>query len=135
MKIFLPSPEALPAGFRYPETYLRMAREDQLPDLLPWTFLGKKPDSVEFYIKAMRHMHSQHALVPFARFEDSANGDLACFDGADQSGDPKIYFYVYESQKPLPPWEERYHLKDFVEWLRVAREESEEYQRIMSKDD
>ena len=129
MNIYLAPPEALPPGFRYPEDYLRMVREQQFPDLFPWRFLGETPDEPQGYIEAMRFAEPRHPLVPFARCEDSANGDLACCDGSDSSGAPKIYFHVYAYQLPDPPWEERYHLKDFADWLRVAREESDEYQR------
>jgi hypothetical protein len=132
MKIFLPSPHLLPSGFRYPREYLQLVEKSDLPDLFPWHFLGETPDELEPYVTGMLSVHADKHLIPFARFEDSADGDLACFDGSDKNGDPKIYFHVFGRQSPPPAWEKRHYLKNFAEWLHVAAEESATYKRERS---
>lgn len=135
MKLWFPSKRVLPTGFRYPDEYLLLGKQPVLPDLYPWRFLGETPTEIEDFIKAMRGIYTDKLLIPFARFEDSANGDLACFDGDDKSGNPKIYFHVYGYQKTIPSWDKRYHLENFSEWLRVAGQESARYKAERAEDE
>jgi len=126
--IFLPPAHLLPPGFLYPKQYLKMVETSDFPDLYPWQFLGKTPDELSPYVTGMTKVHQDKHLIPFAQ-EDSSNADIACFDGSDTTGDPKVYFHVFSGSSPAPSWEERYQLKNFAEWLRVAAEESVTFKR------
>jgi len=69
-------------------------------------------------------------LVPFAIVNDQSGFYnegwvvLACFDGFDKSGKPRVYIYDYSRPKKL------LHdtcYNDFSEWLSFARSDSERY--------
>lgn len=124
MKVVLPKAEFLPVSFKYPKDYLEFINQHVMEDLAPWRLLSDAEEEICFYINNLREEYPDKQLIPFARFEDSANGDIACFDGDDPSGDPKVYFHVCCYQGELPPWDQRYSMNDFSEWLEEAREES-----------
>lgn len=124
MKIFLPTSMELPDGFKYPIAYLRYLEAQDLNQFYPWRFLAETPEEMSFMIQIMNQEYPGKNLIPFARFEDSANGDLACFYGNDHSGNPIIYFHVFCRQGTPVTWEDRYFLKDFDAWLEMAKEEA-----------
>src|ERR1700757_3263083 len=95
----------LPVGFTFPKSYLQLAEGNAIPDLEPWNFLFQNiPASLNYY-GAMLQKYPDKPLVPFAFIDDQSgfyNGGyvvLACFDGDDISGDPKVYFHDYSNPK------------------------------------
>ena len=67
--------------------------------------------------------------VPFAHWYCS--DDIACFDGADTSGNPKVYFvHAFASSG----WEDRGDVDNFDEWLKIAQKDSEEYKKERKED-
>lgn len=128
MKKFLPSSEELPESFKYPKAYLDIVDNQNSHYITPWRFIGDTPTEIPFFISLLHDKYNGKTLIPFARCEDSANGDLACFDGDDLSGDPRVFFHVFNYQGEIPDWDNRYHLKNFLEWLKEAYEDHETYQ-------
>ena len=131
-KLFFYDSPILPSEFRFPPSYLQLASGHAIPNLQPWNFLFlDMPSSLNYY-GAMLRKYPDKPLIPFAILDDS-NGIfndgyvvLACFDGDDRSGDPKVYFHDYANPKQVD-WSNRYFLTNFTEWLRVAGEESARY--------
>lgn len=130
----------LPAGFFFPKGYLRLAQEHDIADLEPWRPLFLDiPKSLNYY-GAMLEKYPDKPLVPFAIIDDQSgfyNGGyvvLACFDGDDKTGDPKVYFHDYSNPK-RSDWRDRYSLTNFTEWLQVAKEESARYKTERAEDE
>jgi len=69
-------------------------------------------------------------LIPFAKLNYS--DDIVCFDGADTSEDPKIYYvHAFASAG----WEDRGYTDNFSGWLKMARLESARYKAERAEDD
>lgn len=138
--LFLYDTPILPAGFSFPKSYLAMAQSQSIPCLDPWNFLFSSMPSTLNYYGAMLLKYPDKPLVPFAIIDDKSglyNGGyvvLACFDGDDKSGDPKVYFHDYSNTKRVS-WADRYCLPHFAEWLRVAEEESARFIAERDEDD
>lgn len=87
----------------------------------------------------MLQKYADKPLVPFAILDDPSgiSNDgyvvLACFDGDDATGDPKVYLHDYGNPKRVN-WEDRFFLANFAEWLRFAKEESERYKAESAED-
>ena len=131
-KLFFYDSPILPAGFIFPKSYLDLAKDQHIPRLEPWEFLfNNMPRSLNYY-GAMLQKYPDKPLIPFAIIDDKSGfyndgyAVLACFDGDDSSGDPKVYFHDYLNPKRID-WPDRYSLQNFAGWMRVAREESARY--------
>lgn len=113
----------LPAGFRFPDAYLKLI-QDEFPDLNPWWFVAEEPETATLLYRIINEeLRSKKLLIPFAKIDDSS-GDVACFDGEDTSGNPKVYFSVgTENDMSGIDWSERYCLKNFDEWLEFAKKD------------
>ena len=140
IKNFFYDSPILPSGFSFPKSYLQLAQWHDFSDLEPWNFLFLNlPKSLSYY-GSMLEKYPDKPLVPFAFIDDQSGfyNDgyivLACFDGDDQSGDPKIYFHDYSNPKRVD-WPDRYSLANFTEWLRVAAEDSVRYKTERAEDD
>ena len=139
-KLFFYDLPILPSGFAFPHSYLDLARGHAIPDLEPWKFLFQDmPCSLNYY-GAMLQKYPDKTLVPFAILDDPSGAFndgyvvLACFDGDDRSGDPKVYLHDYGNPKRVD-WQNRYFLANFTEWLRVAGEESVRYKAERAEDE
>lgn len=139
-KLYLYDSPILPTEFRFPKDYLDLAHRPDIPDLEPWEFLFlNMPSSLNYY-GAMLQKYPDKPLIPFAIIDDKSglyNGGyvvLACFDGDDNSGDPKVYFHDYSNPKRVD-WADRHALPNFSEWLRVAGEESARYKLERAEED
>lgn len=138
-QFFYDSP-ILPPGFRFPQAILDMVKKNEIPDLEPWRFLFlDMPSSLNYY-GAMLQKYPEKPLIPFAILEDPSGtiNDgyvvLACFDGDDRDGEPKVYYHDYGSRKRVG-WADRHFLATFSDWLRVAEEESVRYKAERDEDD
>ena len=99
MKPFLFREPILPDGFRFPDEYEQLARNGNWPDIEPWSFLAEDmPMSLSYYGEMLRKF-PETPLIPFAFISDESGlyNDgyivLACFDGGDLSGHPKVRIY------------------------------------------
>ena len=127
MNNYVFEPGLLPSRFLFPEVYHRILGQKVLPDLDPWWFLCIDQESSLFWLETLKEQFPERSLVPFAKLSDS--DDLACFDGSDTSGNPKVlYIHAYTS----PGWEHRGEAADFEHWLQEAKADSEEYQAQLS---
>ena len=113
-------PFPLPSGFRFPESYLRLAREPKFPNVTPWWFLIEDPDiAMMAYRTINESRRSRKLLLPFAKNDDES-GDVACFDGEDTSGEPRVYFAVGTGDMRDVDWISRYFIPTFAAWLDTA---------------
>ncbi|ASA57883.1 hypothetical protein [Vibrio gazogenes] len=130
MKIYLFEGNELPDDFQYPNDFLKFVSSYDEKMIKPWRILGESKSELIFFRTSMNEIYTDKPLIPFARLEDSANGDLACFDGSDISGNPRIFFHVYCYQGELPSWDKRYSLDNFNCWLEEAQEEASFYDDV-----
>ncbi len=137
---FLYQTPILPSAFEFPQSFLTVANRTQQPDLIPWQFLFLDMPRSLSYFGAMLQKYTDKPLIPFAIVDDKTglyNGGfvvLACFDGDDKSGNPKVYFHDYSSAKRVE-WAHRYSLASFSDWLRVAEEESARFRADLEDQD
>lgn len=131
--IFLYNFPILPNGFVFPKTYIDLIMNNNIIEIEPWSFLCRDKGMSLSYYGSMLIKYKDHPLVPFAIADDQSGffNDgyiiLACFDGKDTSGDPKVYFHDYGYRGEEPSWENRYHLDNFSTWFVLAKEESAQY--------
>ncbi|MGQ5525287.1 hypothetical protein ACUHMQ_18775 [Chitinimonas sp. PSY-7] len=111
----------LPEGFLYPQSYLEIVNLD-LPEIEPWWWLAPYKDSAIYWMNTLRSQFPSRVLVPFAK--DGASDDVACFDGEDISGNPKV-FCIHSFCEP--GWEMRGDFLCFNEWLKDIKKKSSEF--------
>ncbi|RCS42323.1 SMI1/KNR4 family protein [Bremerella cremea] len=108
-------------GFRFPASYLQLVR-DGLPDIEPWGWLAPYKRNSIFWADTLKEQFPNRELVPFAK--DGGSDDVACFDGADTSGDPRVlYIHSFCS----PGFESRGVAKNFTEWLEQIEKIAKEF--------
>ncbi|MGC0876963.1 SMI1/KNR4 family protein [Pantoea agglomerans] len=122
MGMYLYAKTDLPDDFKYPDAYIDIMSLEVIPDLEPWSFICEFKESASFWMSEMKKQYPTRKLVPFAKLNYS--DDIACFDGEDISGDPKVYYvHAFASAG----WEDRGYTESFAEWLKMARLESASY--------
>ncbi|MGC1019607.1 SMI1/KNR4 family protein [Pantoea agglomerans] len=122
MGMYLYAKTDLPDDFKYPDAYIDIISLEVIPDLEPWSFICEFKESASFWMSEMKKQYPTRKLVPFAKLNYS--DDIACFDGEDISGDPKVYYvHAFASAG----WEDRGYTDSFAEWLKMARLESASY--------
>lgn len=122
MSHYLYSKKELPDGFEYPTSFIEMVSGNSTLDLEPWWFLYEFEDFAKQWLFEVKKQYPTRQLVPFAKV--SYSDDLACFDGSDISGDPKIFIvHTFAS----PGWEDRCNVSNFDEWLKMTHLESIQY--------
>jgi hypothetical protein len=114
--------ESLPPGFKFPASFLRMMEQSPPPDFDPWWFLLEYPERARFWLRQLPLDYPTRILVPFAKF--GPYDDIACFDGADQTGNPAV-FYVHVGASP--GWEDRGGAPDFEGWVEHAKRDAKEH--------
>jgi hypothetical protein len=73
-------------------------------------------------VRTLQEQFPYRTLVPFAK--TGASDDVACFDGTDTSGDPKVLLiHTFCS----PGWEDRGSVDNFDEWLKAVEEKSRQF--------
>lgn len=131
MKPFLFDNPLLPEEFKFPNIYLDLVVANGFPEIEPWQFLAKDMATSLSYYGTLMKKFPDVPLVPFAIIDDQSGAYndgwvvLACFDGRDKTGVPKVFVYDFSTPKKLP-WENLIY-EDFSDWLRAAREESRRY--------
>lgn len=131
--IFLYNTPILPEGFIFPQSYIDTVVDNFTPDIEPWCFLCRNMGASLSYYGSLLIKYKNNPLIPFAIANDQSGlfNDgfiiLACFDGNDKNGDPKVYFHDYGYRGEEPTWDKRYYLTNFSSWLELAKEESAQY--------
>lgn len=106
------SSSQLPAGFKYPERYLELARCNDLHKDLVWWFEDATTESGKLAWR-LRHSHGEwpdmegRNLIPFAQLND----DAAFFDGGDLNGNPRVVVIDLGNKARA------YLLPSFDDWL------------------
>lgn len=110
----------LPNDFKFPQPYLDLMAKG-LPDINPWWWLAPHKDSAVYWAYTLHKQFPSRTLIPFAKYGGS--DDVACFDGSDPSGNPKVlYIHSFCS----PGWEHRVEIASFTEWLQKTEIEAAE---------
>ena len=102
-------------GFSYPKDYLHFIRSGcELQ--YPWWLLRKRPDfAIRCFELLNEDLGSEKLLIPFAKTDDG--GDIACFDGDEKTGNPKVYFYAGEETLKNVNWSDRYFADSYNEFV------------------
>lgn len=110
---YIYSQDKIPKGFKYPELFLKEI--DLNNNLYPWIFIDVDSDAGELLHTIA--MSDGKNLVPFASLENG-DGDAACFDGNDCSGNPAVIMLILDDSG------RSYSFKDFSEWLKKAKSDA-----------
>lgn len=108
--------EKLPSGFRYPEKLIQLSSSEAYPDIYPWWFIDANSEAGELSYSNIAAEGS--CLVPFAKVDDDRN-DVACFDGADITGNPRVLMRVLDNSG------RSYSYLDFDDWLKAAQADAD----------
>lgn len=133
MKPFFYDAPILPVGFKFPRDYESTVLTDVLPDIEPWQFLSRDMPTSLYYYGSLISKFPERPLIPFAIINDQSGlynegwVVLACFDGTDKTGSPRVLIYDFSTPNKLP-WENFSYLS-FTDWLKVAQQESARYKR------
>lgn len=120
MKIFL-NIEHL-KNYNFPSTFIEFATTEPEPDIEPWWLLIYQEGKINYWHNTLKNLYPNRTLVPFAKF--NANDNIACFDGDDLSGNPKVLIiHAYASEG----WELHGEHPDFSAWLKIAIETHAEW--------
>ena len=123
--VYHPSPEMLPVGFRFPQSYLEDVNQKEIAELYPWYFMCHVKDTGYYdrWLGMLKEQYPDRQLVPFAKW--GLDDDIACFEPSDDPALPGIHIIHSFTD---PGWEERGFYATFEEWLEVAMEEAKGYQ-------
>lgn len=108
----------IPQYFRYPRAYLKYL--DKPFDIYPWRLIDTK--SRVGTMRMERVVRDGKQLVPFAILE-LGDGDTACFNGADLSGDPSVEMLILDGSN------RSYSFLNFNDWLQHAKEDSKKWNK------
>ncbi|WP_374382877.1 hypothetical protein [Dongia sp.] len=89
MNYGLIDPEKLSKGFRYPASFKNSCTVTGETDIKPWSILEMQGD-VEVWLEIFREWYPTRSLIPLAQ-HDVTGDDIACFDGDDRAGDPRVH--------------------------------------------
>jgi len=126
MKPYLFDEKLLAGNFSFPQSYVELVSQENIPYLEPWWFLSEYKEDADFWMDEIAKQYPSRKLVPFAKAGSS--DDVACFDGSDTSGNPKV-FYVHTFASP--GWEDHGDVESFDVWLEKTKAESIEYKAEM----
>lgn len=105
----------LPAGFTYPAAFLEIATSLAANSFYPWWFVEADSEVGRLFWKT-RNGDGRN-LIPFAKTDEL--DDIACFDGDDLSGDPRVLMITSTHDRS-------YSFSSFSDWLRIAQRDSVE---------
>jgi hypothetical protein len=103
--------DKLPLGFKYPDGLTHFATTGNYPDIYPWWFIDANSKAGE--LSYSNRIKENQVLIPFAKVDDDRN-DIACFEGTDTSGNPKVVMRVLDDSG------REYSYRNFEEWLKAA---------------
>ena len=105
--------EQLPEGFVYPNLFLKLIKKNPCDHYYPWLFIDPDWPSMKNIRGKIRKWYKK-SVIPFASLE-LGDGDLACFDADDKSGDPEIVMIIFDGSN------RKYGYRNFDHWLEDAR--------------
>lgn len=112
----------VPSDFRYPDAFHDYCAAPYDDILIPW-YIFDDAEEANDWLETVREWYPTRSLIPFAR-DYSQGDDIACFDGADTTGNPKVHFvHCFASAG----WEDRGYVESFTDWVKIAKEEHLEY--------
>lgn len=126
MKPYLFDEKLLPENFSFPQSYIEFISQEEVPYLEPWWFLFEYREDADFWIDEIAKQYPSRSLIPFAKA--GSTDDVACFDGSDTSGNPKV-FYVHTFAST--GWEDRGDVENFDAWLEKTKADSAQYKAEM----
>lgn len=129
MKPYLFEDKLLPENFSFPQSFLELVSQEEIPYFEPWYLLCKFEKNASFWIDEIVKQYPSRSLIPFAK--DESSDDVVCFDGSDTSGNPKV-FYVHTFASPR--WEDRGEVEGFDAWLEKTKIESAQYKEEMESE-
>lgn len=101
--------------FPYPESFITTINLNPPIDIEPWWLIVFEDGDVDYWHHTLKQLYPKRELIPFAKF--NANDDIACFDGHDSSGEPKVLIiHAYASEG----WELHGTYNNFDAWLSEA---------------
>lgn len=106
----------VPHEFRYPPAFLEIAASSAPNSLYPWWFVDASSQAGELFWKTRRS--DGRNLIPFAKTDEL--DDIACFDGDDHSGDPRVLMIASSDGR-------NYGFKNFAEWLSNAEKDAAQF--------
>lgn len=107
--------ELLPSGFEYPSKLQGFAVSGKYPAIAPWWFVDANSKAGKLFYSIRQH--DGRNLIPFAKVDDS-RGDVACFDGDDFSGNPRVLMLVLDESG------RSYSYESFDQWLLAALQDA-----------
>jgi hypothetical protein len=110
--------DLLPDGFVYPEELQMFAQTGEYPAIYPWWFVDALSEAGQLFYQLRQH--DGRNLVPFAKVDDG-RGDIACFDGDDLSGNPRIAMLILDGSG------RHYSYRDFDAWLGAAKLDAQSF--------
>ena len=116
-QMYLFSQNKLPTNFVYPSAFLSLIEDSSCLEQGSWWLIAEDPGYADLCLQVIQSKGGSKPLIPFAK--DDEYGDLACFDGTDTTGDPRVYFDTGEADYADINWETR-HSQSFAEWLATA---------------
>jgi len=108
----------LPHGFEYPKMLQEFAATGVYPVITPWWFVDANTKAGKLCASVARGFG--RTLVPFSKVDDDRD-DVACFDGGDTSGDPKVLMLVLDDSG------RKYGYANFDAWLEAALMDAKQY--------
>lgn len=117
-------------GFSFPESFINHVSKSELDDIEPWWLFCTPSNYVDFWCEKVRELYPERKLIPFANWRYS--NDIVCFDGEDESGNPKVY-HVHAFA--ASGWEGRGQIDSFTEWLNMASIESTRIKEERTEED
>lgn len=131
MKTYLYDSQILPDGFKFPHEYVDIILKINPDEFYPWKFMATDLAISIYYFGALLLQFPEKPLIPFAIINDESGvyNDgwvvLACFDGLDFSGNPKVLIQDYSNPK-ASPWENKSY-ENFSDWIKSAKKDSLDY--------
>lgn len=108
------SSEKIGTNFKWPKIFCDFVKD--AAEIDAWWFIGFRGEYADLCFEVINDKVDEGVvLVPFAKCGNTDS--IACFDGMDVSGDPKIFFYDNEETLSNVDWNARYKLSGFEEWL------------------
>ncbi len=111
--------DKLPPRFQYPNDLIRIAMTGDYPEIYPWWFIDANSKAGE--LSYSNRLREGTNLIPFAKVDDDRN-DIACFDGTDTSGNPKVVMRVLDDSG------RSYSFENFDSWLTAAKADAGRWQ-------
>lgn len=110
-------------NYNYPTEFVKTIQLDPAIDLEPWWFIAYEDGDVNYWYQTLKNLYPKRELIPYAKF--NANDDIACFDGNDHSGEPKIFvIHAYASEG----WELHRTYESYSDWLDAALKTHKEWE-------